>query len=73
MTILVSGPTFKEVDVIHCMFDGIEVEGVYISEEYATCVSPRMYQTIEVPFMLKINNSIYESEAVFYPCKYICM
>ena len=65
----VSGPTFTETDDIVCMFDDVEVDGVYIEQQKAVCVTPQLFQTTGVSFKVKINDLIYEYSTVFYPCK----
>ena len=69
VAVLVSGPTFKEDDILNCIFGGIEVEATYISAGYASCVSPRLRTSIGVTFNIKINNAIYEYSAAYYPRK----
>ena len=66
---LVSGPTFEEEDIFHCVFDGTIVEAVYISEEYVSCVSPRLFTTTRITFELMINSIPFDLTTAFYPCK----
>ena len=70
--VLVSGPTFNENDILHCIFGELEVEAVYINGGYASCVSPRLFNSTGVTFNITINNVIYENSAgIYYPCKLI--
>lgn len=70
--VMVSGTQFsiKEDDDILCIFDGIEVRGVYVNEQTALCVSPLLSQTGRVPFQILVNGSTsFSSESIFTSCK----
>ena len=54
--VVVSGPFFQidEDDDIVCVFDGIEVNGIFVDSERALCVSPALSHTGRVPFQLNV-------------------
>ena len=65
----VAGPCLQETDVITCAFDGAVVEGIYISDMLAVCVSPRLSSIGRVAFQLTVSTSgaiRYEGETIFF-------
>ena len=55
-------------DAIVCLFDGIEVRGIYINSQKVLCVSPLLERTGKLQFMLNISGSN-RGESVFTSCK----
>ena len=48
------GPCFEEADNIACQFNDIAVEGKYINEDLALCVSPEIHMVGQVTLHLTI-------------------
>ena len=70
--VMVSGTQFliREDDGILCIFDGIEVRGVYVDEQKALCISPLLSQTGRLPFQIIVNGSTsFSAESIFTSCK----
>ena len=71
--VLVSGPCLEETDNIVCTFDGVVVDGVYINETMALCVSPCLSTIGRVVFEVNVttlNGTIkFEGETAFFSCK----
>lgn len=60
-SIVVSGLSLREDDEIFCGFDKTEVEGIYLSETQALCVTPSVEKETYVDFKAIIrrgNNNI---------------
>ena len=55
-------------DAIVCLFDRIEVRGIYINSQKVLCVSPLLERTGKLQFMLNISGSN-RGESVFTSCK----
>ena len=55
--VLVSGPCFEETDNISCVFNGVEVEGVFVSMTQCLCISPQLSVLGRVSFQLKVVNT----------------
>ena len=55
--VLVSGPCLQEDDNIACIFDGEEVEGSYLSEMLAVCITPPFSSIGRVTFQLIVEGS----------------
>ena len=73
--VMVSGTdvVFRERDDITCVFSDQRVEGVYINQEQALCVSPELSETGTIPFQLMIEDDSgsvpYIGEASYISCK----
>ena len=71
--VLVSGTqlSFKEDDRISCVFDDMNVTGVYVTEQQALCVSPPLAETGRLLFQITIDNSVgsVSGESTFTSCK----
>ena len=71
----VSGPCFEEDDNITCVFDGEEVEGVFVSTMVVLCLSPPLPDTGMLPFQLVVRNASgnvrSQGSAEFVSCKCI--
>ena len=70
--VMVSGTQFliREDDGMLCIFDGIEVRGVYVDEKKALCISPLMSQTGRLLFQIIVNGSnSFLGESIFTSCK----
>jgi hypothetical protein len=63
------GLVVSQGDIIACLFDGIEVRGVYISAQQVLCVSPLLERTGILQFMLNISGSN-SGESVFTSLPY---
>lgn len=62
----------SEDDDIRCIFDRIDVKGVYIGEQKALCISPPLLQTGRLPFQILINGSTsFSGESIFTSREYI--
>ena len=72
--VLVSGTqlSFKEDDEISCIFDGINVTGVYVNEQNAFCVSPILLKTGRLLFQIEISRGMNKviGESKFTSCKH---
>ena len=66
--VTVSGPCFKETDVISCLFDGVETRAVFIEKFEVLCVSPALSQPGRTTFELAINRRVI-GETIFISCK----
>ena len=70
---IVTGPCFEESYKIICTFGGREVEGIYISEQQALCISPQLPSFGRLTFKLMLLNAtdivVFEGERIFYACK----
>ena len=53
----VSGPCFFESDNITCVFDGQEIEGVFVNTMVALCLSPPLRTTGGLPFQLVVRSA----------------
>ena len=65
---------FQDDDIISCIFDSEDVQGVYVDENTALCVSPRLNNTGKVLFQLIIQSNepseyTYTYEADYNSCK----
>ena len=65
---------FREDDTISCTFDSEDVQGVYVDDDTALCVSPHLNKTGKVLFQLIIQSNIpseytYTYEADYNSCK----
>lgn len=74
--VLVSGSqlTFNKNRRISCVFDDVEVTGVYVNEQQALCVSPNLTETGRVLFQISYQNSAGGSvtgESTFTSCKIV--
>ena len=59
-----------EDDEIQCIFDGVKVRGVYVSEQQALCISPLLSRTGRLPFQILVTGSIrFSGESTFISCK----
>ncbi len=71
--VLVSGPCFQEDDQISCVFDGVAVEGIYVTEDTSLCISPPLPSFGRLPFQLNVtaaNGTFkYQGDSVFFSCK----
>ena len=70
--VVVSGTQLfvNEDDDILCMFDGIEVRGVYVDEQKALCICPLLSQTGRLLFQISVNGSTsFVGESIFTSCK----
>ena len=65
----ITGLLFRRSDDITCTFDGIQVEGVYISDQQALCTSPQLSRTGRVPVHLYRNGVLLQRDGVFYSSK----
>ena len=67
--VIVSGPCFEETDNISCVFNGVEVEGVFVSMTQSLCISPQLSVLGRVSFRLRVNasngNTKYEGTSEF--------
>ena len=52
-----AGACLNESDNIVCTFDDTDVEGTYMDELSALCVSPQIQYIGEVPFRLVVRNA----------------
>jgi len=71
----VFGPCFdRYVDIpIVCYFNDIEVEGIFVNENFIICISPPLQELGRVVFRISLNGiSIEFEEVVFYSCMYVC-
>lgn len=60
-----------EDDEIRCVFDGVEVRGVYVNELQALCISPLLSRTGRLPFQILVTGSIrFSAESTFTSCMY---
>ena len=58
-------------DNISCIFDGINVVGIYVSELQALCISPTLELTGQLEFRLSVRGSInFTGETTFTSCKF---
>ena len=48
----VAGLCLQATDEITCTFDGVEVEGVYMSEMIAMCISPQLTSIGRISFQM---------------------
>jgi len=73
----VFGPCFDGFidNPITCYFDNIEVEGIFVNENYIICISPPLQDLGRVAFTISLNGISKEfEEVVFYSCTYMyCM
>lgn len=61
----------SEEDNIVCSFDGIEVRGVYVSQEKALCVSPMLERTGSLGFRLRVTGrNFFSGDSTFTSCGY---
>ena len=70
--VVVSGTHFliSEDDDIQCIFDGIEVKGVYIDEQEVLCICPLLSRTGRLLFQISVNGSTsFLGESIFTSCK----
>ena len=70
--VIVSGSHFliSEDDDIQCIFDGIEVRGVYIDERKVLCICPLRSQAGRLLFQISVNGSTsFLGESIFTSCK----
>ena len=57
---------------ITCYFDNIEVEGIFVNENYILCISPPLQDLGSVAFTIRLNGvSVEFKEVVFYSCTYM--
>ena len=68
VTVTGDGLVVSQGDIIACLFDGIEVRGVYICAQQVLCVSPLLERTGILQFMLNISGSN-SGESVFTSCE----
>ena len=66
--------TISEDDQIACIFDGVEVPGIYLNKDKSLCVSPLLAKPGRVVFELIVNHPdqnfvIFTAESVFTSCK----
>ena len=69
----VSGPCFFESDNITCVFDGQEIEGVFVNTMVALCLSPPLMTTGGLPFQLVVHSAggiRSQGNAEFFSCKH---
>lgn len=52
----VAGACLEATDTITCIFHDTEVEGIYVNERVAICVSPHIQQIGRVSFQLIVRN-----------------
>lgn len=64
----VAGPCFDNAEDFTCVFDGIEVRGIYLNEYYVLCVSPQLSRTGRVPFELMVDRTTLRNGS-FTSCK----
>ena len=68
--VILTGPTYiKPTDKLYCLFDGIKVDGVYVSQTQVLCVTPRVTKIGRVNVQLFYNGFKYERESSFYSSK----
>ena len=70
--VIVSGDDLvvSEEDEITCIFDGIRVIGVYVSQQRALCISPMLERTGRVNFRLQVRgNGFFTGDSTFTSCK----
>ena len=72
--VLISGPCLEDTDNITCVFDGVEVEGLFVSSMVALCVSPPLTEIGRRPLQLIVrdagNGSIRsQGSTEFFSCK----
>ena len=72
--VIVSGDdiTFREDDDIMCVFGEQKIDGVYVDEEQALCVSPELSETGIVLFELTIvrdGTTAFRGEANYNSCR----
>jgi len=67
-TVKVQGPCFDSFSDIRCIFDGMEVRGVYLSELQALCISPMLSHAGSVQFAVKMDGEVY-GKTIFTACK----
>ena len=64
----VFGPCFDDTSVT-CYFDDIEVEGIFVTEDYIMCISPPLKKLGRVTFRIALDDVSMEFEEVaFYSC-----
>lgn len=62
----------SEQDQIRCNFDSIEVDGVYVSQDKALCISPMLKRTGRLQFRLQVTGrNSFSGKATFTSCEYI--
>ena len=71
--VIVTGPCFEESYNIICAFGGREVEGIYISEQQALCISPQLPSFGRLTFKLTLTSTtgfiVFEGETIFFSSK----
>ena len=68
--VILTGPTYiKSTDKLYCLFDGIKVDGVYVSQTQVLCVTPRLTKTGRVSVQLFHNGIKYPRQSSFYSSK----
>ena len=68
--VILTGPTYiKSTDKLYCLFDGVKVDGVYVSQRQVLCVTPRLRKIGKVNVQLFHNGFKYEKESLFYSSK----
>ena len=73
--VLITGPCLEESDNITCVFDGIEVEGLFVSMMLALCVSPPLTEIGRRPLQLIVRDAAdgsirSQGSTEFVSCKY---
>ena len=56
--VLITGPCLEETDNITCVFDGIEVDGLFVSMMLALCVSPPLTEIGRRPLQLIVHDTV---------------
>ena len=68
--VILTGPTYiKSTDKLYCLFDGIKVDGVYVSQTQVLCVTPRLTKIGRVNVQLFHNGFKYPRQSSFYSRK----
>ena len=71
--VMISGTQLfiSEDDDMQCMFNGIDVKGIYIDEGKVLCITPPLLQTGRLPFQIFINGSTsFSGESIFTSCEH---
>ena len=55
----VHGPCFESSSDIRCLFDDIEVRGIYLNKLQALCISPMISHFGSVHFSLMVDGDLY--------------
>ena len=54
----VTAPCLNQSDIIKCIFDGISVDGIYLDESSALCITPFLPRVGRLSFRLTVEKTI---------------